>query len=230
MNKKAVIFDMDGVLIDSEPLWQQAQIEALSVFGISITAEQCIHLTMGKRIDEIAKTWISLYSIGTQPNTLETMILKRLCRLIEARAEAMPGVYDALQHFNNAEMKIALATSSTHQVIEAVFSRLKLWDYFSVVCSAEDELFGKPHPDVYLTALRKLELEAEDCIVIEDSFAGMTAAKAANIETYVISTHCQQSKFAPAEYRYTSLPSMLNDAEILCSSNNKSTLDINYYS
>ncbi|EOW3710512.1 hexitol phosphatase HxpB [Vibrio fluvialis] len=205
MNKKAVIFDMDGVIIDSEPLWQEAQIESLVGFGVAITRQDCEQLTMGKRIDEIARTWCQTYSLAVDSEVLETLILTKLCQRISATGEAMAGVYDALIFFAEQGMRIALATSSNHVVIQAVFDRLALWDKFSVICSAEDEKHGKPQPDVYLTAARKLDVAVSDCLVIEDSFTGLTAAKRADMTTYLVSPESQQDKFAIADARFLNL-------------------------
>ncbi|MBY8298837.1 hexitol phosphatase HxpB [Vibrio fluvialis] len=205
MNKKAVIFDMDGVIINSEPLWQEAQIESLAGFGVAITRQDCEQLTMGKRIDEIARTWCQTNSLAVDSEVLETLILTKLCQRISATGEAMAGVYDALRFFAEQGMRIALATSSNHVVIQAVFDRLALWDKFSVICSAEDEKHGKPQPDVYLTAARKLDVAVSDCLVIEDSFTGLTAAKRAGMTTYLVSSESQQDKFAIADARFLNL-------------------------
>ncbi|MBY7948010.1 hexitol phosphatase HxpB [Vibrio fluvialis] len=209
MNKKAVIFDMDGVIIDSEPLWQEAQIESLAGFGVAITRQDCEQLTMGKRIDEIARTWCQTYSLAVDSEVLETLILTKLCQRISATGEAMTGVYDALRFFAERELNIALATSSNHVVIKAVFDRLALWDKFSVICSAEDEKHGKPQPDVYLTAARKLNVAVSDCLVIEDSFTGLTAAKHAGMTTYLVSPKSQQDKFAIADAQFLDLNAVI---------------------
>lgn len=209
MNKKAVIFDMDGVIIDSEPLWQEAQIESLASVGVTVTRQDCEQLTMGKRVDEIARTWCEMYSLSMPEKELESLILTKLCNRISTTGEAMKGVYDALSFFSQQGLKLALATSSNHVVIKAVFDRLKLWDKFSVICSAEDEEHGKPSPDVYLTAAHRLKVDVADCLVIEDSFVGLTAAKSANMMACLVSPYCQHSKFTKADKRYVNLDCLL---------------------
>ncbi|MGY0615560.1 hexitol phosphatase HxpB [Vibrio sp. FJH11] len=211
MKIKAVIFDMDGVLIDSEPLWQEAQMESLDCFGVCITRDDCEKMTMGKRVDEIAQIWCEVYSLTVPTKELEAMILSKLCHRISTSGEAMAGVYEALDYFANQGLKIALATSSNHVVIKAVFERLQLGDKFSVVCSAEDEEHGKPHPDVYLTAARKLQVAVTECLVIEDSFTGLTAAKRANMTTYLVSPFFEQSRFSIADERFANLESVVQD-------------------
>nr|WP_321274383.1 hexitol phosphatase HxpB [uncultured Vibrio sp.] len=211
MNIKAVIFDMDGVLIDSEPLWQEAQMESLDSFGVCITRHDCEKMTMGKRVDEIAQIWCEAYSLTVPMKELEVMILSKLCHRISTSGEAMTGVYEALDYFAKQGLQVALATSSNHVVINAVFERLQLWDKFSVVCSAEDEEYGKPHPDVYLTAARKLHMAVAECLVIEDSFTGLTAAKTANMTTYLVSPNYEQHKFSIADGCYSDLESMMKN-------------------
>ncbi|WP_255202957.1 HAD family hydrolase [Vibrio natriegens] len=123
----------------------------------------------------------------------------------------MTGVYEALDYFAKQGLQVALATSSNHVVINAVFERLQLWDKFSVVCSAEDEEYGKPHPDVYLTAARKLQIDVAECLVIEDSLTGLNAAKRANMTTYLVSPYYQQRKFSIADGCYANLESVMRN-------------------
>ena len=151
MKKKAVIFDMDGVIIDSEPLWQQAQQTALADYGVSVTVEECVQYTMGKRADEIADTWCQRYELKAAPKVLEKSILSCLRNLIASHGQPMKGLHNALDFFKRNNMTIALATSSNHSIINSVFNKLGLWSHFSIIRSAEDEEFGKPHPGVYLT-------------------------------------------------------------------------------
>ena len=129
--------------------------------------------------------------------------------LIAAEGEPMRGVHEALRYFRHTGYKIALATSSSRQVITAVLNKLSLWHYFDVICSADDEAQGKPHPAVYLTTLDKLNLDASRCLVIEDSFNGFSAARAAGIATIVIAEDSQHARFQGAAGRYRALPELL---------------------
>lgn len=210
MKKQAVIFDMDGVIIDSEPLWQQAQIRVLAAYKTTINAQDCIHNTMGKRIDALAQTWIDLYSLPVENMALQTLILDELMTLVAEHGGAMPGLYDLLDHLIANGIRIALATSSNHRLIDAVMAKLNIADYFEVICSAEDEVYGKPHPAVYLSAISKLGLTPSDCYVIEDSLTGLIAAKAATVQTFLVSHEFTLDKFAFADFRTASL------SEVIC--------------
>lgn len=209
MSVQAVIFDMDGVIIDSEGFWQDAQIEVLAGLEIIITAEECERYTKGKRIDEIARTWCERYALTVQPRRLEEQIVTQVCESVRTRGMAMSGLYQALRCFHTSGYRMALATSSSQQIIAAVFDRLALWKWFEVICSADDEHSGKPHPAVYLTAMRKLGLEAAECRVIEDSLSGFIAANRAGIKTFVVAPDYQAAKFSAAAGRYATLNELI---------------------
>ncbi|MEX0532628.1 HAD family hydrolase [Raoultella terrigena] len=209
MSIKAVIFDMDGVLIDSEGLWRQAQMEALASLGATVSVEECETLTKGKRLDDIARIWCRHCRLSVAPQRLQQTILQRVTGLITASGEAMEGVNDALAHFRRCGYKIALATSSSHQVIAAVLDKLALRPWFDAISSADDEAWGKPHPAVYLSTLRKLNLRAEQCLVIEDSASGFQAARAAGIPTIAVAEDCQHPQFLGAVARHHSLTELL---------------------
>lgn len=205
MSLQAIIFDMDGVIIDSEGFWQDAQIEMLADQGVAITAAECEELTKGKRIDEIARVWCEKHFLTVEPQWLEKQIIARVCNAIRENGMAMNGLYQVLECFHRKGYRLALATSSSPEVIEAVFDKLDLWQWFGVICSADEESFGKPHPAVYLTAMRKLGLQAAQCRVIEDSLNGFTAARRAEIKTFVVAPDCHEPKFASAAGHYSTL-------------------------
>ncbi|MGE0969835.1 HAD family hydrolase [Klebsiella sp. WOUb02] len=209
MSIKAVIFDMDGVIIDSEGLWRQAQMEALASLGATVSEEECETLTKGKRLDDIARVWCRHCRLAIAPQQLEQRILQRITGLIAANGQAMDGVNEVLAHFRRCGYKMALATSSSHQVIAAVLDKLALRPWFEVISSADDEAWGKPHPAVYLSTLGKLGLSAGECLVIEDSFNGFCAAQAAGIPTIVIADDCRHPRFTAAVAHHHSLPELL---------------------
>lgn len=205
MKISSVIFDMDGVMIDSEPQWAEAQITVLADFGITITEQDCEKLTRGKRIDELSETWIRKFQLPVSNYALSEAILAHGCSAIEHNGEALEGLYELLDFLKSNNIKLAVATSSPMVVIKAVFDRLKLWDYFPIQCTAMDEDYGKPHPAVYLRAVKRLGIEKQECIVIEDSVTGLIAAKAASLTTFLVNTNYQNEKFSIADERMASL-------------------------
>lgn len=198
MTKNTFIFDMDGVIIDSEPFWRQAQIKILSGYNITITAQDCIKHSMGKRIDDIASTWCDLYSLNVDPKTLEQEIISAVAHLISTKGKAKEGLYELLDFLVKKNFNIALATSSSKPIITAVFDRLSIESYFHVVCSADTEEYGKPHPAIYLKAAKRLGVTPANCIVLEDSITGMISAKSASMETIVIPEDKTDPKFTLA--------------------------------
>lgn len=183
---QAVIFDMDGVLIDSEPFWQQAQVALMAELGVTITAKDCLQ-TMGLRIDQLVGYWARHYPWQgpSEPEVVERLI-DRVIERVQQAGEAKPGVHATLAQIHEQGLPIGLATSSPARLMNAVLERLGIGHYFQVRHSADEEAYGKPHPGVYITAAHKLGVEPVDCLAIEDSFNGLLAAKAARMKTTVV--------------------------------------------
>lgn len=183
---EAVIFDMDGVLIDSEPFWQESEIEAFGRVGLRLTRAMCMQ-TMGLRVDEVVDYWHRRHGWeGCAASELEEAIIGGVEQRILERGEAMEGVEHALELFRGHGVKVALASSSAYRLIRAVTERFRLADKFDCVYSAEEEEYGKPHPGVYLTTARRLGVKPSACLAVEDSFNGVLAAKAARMKCIAI--------------------------------------------
>jgi mannitol-1-/sugar-/sorbitol-6-/2-deoxyglucose-6-phosphatase len=182
----AIIFDMDGVLIDSEPFWQESEIDVFGRAGLALTREMCLQ-TMGLRVDEVVEYWRRRRTFDDAPaGTLEDAIIGGVVERILSKGEAREGAAHALDFFRRRGLRVALASSSAYRLIGAVTERLGLAGWFEVVYSAEEEEYGKPHPGVYLTTARRLEVAPVDCLAIEDSFNGVLAAKAARMKCVVV--------------------------------------------
>lgn len=176
----AVIFDMDGVLLDSEPLWQRAEIALFGELGIELDAERC-RLTIGLRVDEVVAFWFAREPWpGRSPAVVATELLDRVCALVATEAEPLPGLGELLDHLDG-RIPVGLATSSPTRLIDAVMTRLGIADRFSVRQSAELETHGKPHPAVYLSAAAAMGVPPTRCVAIEDSVNGVISAKAARM-------------------------------------------------
>ena len=185
---RAAIFDLDGLLIDSEPLWQQAEIECFGEVGVPLTREQARE-TLGLRSDEVVCLRFDEYGWDEEAHPLEEVedrIIQRVVDLIEADARPMDGVHKALEFVEAQGLRRAVASSSRVRVIEAALEALEIADRFELVHSAELELLGKPHPGVYLTTARKLDLPPAECLAFEDSLAGMESAKEAGMACIAI--------------------------------------------
>lgn len=186
MKFSAAIFDMDGLLIDSEPLWQQAGAETLKEFGVTLTDEQ-YNLTTGLRTPEWIDYWFTHFSINKDrakeaAKTIEQAALDK----IKAHGEAMEGVQYIMEFFKTNGYLIGLASSSPMRLIEAVIEKLNILPYLNAVTSAEHLPYGKPHPQVFLNCAELLQVPPTTCICFEDSFNGMIAAKASRMKCVVI--------------------------------------------
>lgn len=182
----AVIFDMDGVLIDSEPFWQRAQMAVFSELGHFHTEEDC-NSTIGVRIDQLVAHWYRIRPwSGPSQEEVVQRILDQVIALILREGQPKEGVLEALALMEARGLKIGLATSSPFAMVEAVLGKLGIKDRFLAVHSAEVERFGKPHPDVYIHAAEKLGVEPVHCLAIEDSFTGLLAAKAASMRALIV--------------------------------------------
>ncbi|GGF70421.1 hexitol phosphatase HxpB [Wenyingzhuangia marina] len=210
MKPTTFIFDMDGVMIDSEPFWRTAQINLLKDLGHTITVQDCIRYTMGKRIDDVAKTWCDLYSLKIEAKQLEQQILDQVVVNILKDGQAIDGLLDLLHFLKKENYKIGLATSSSWKIIEAVLHKLEIKHFFDEICSADDEVYGKPNPAVYIKAMQKLESKPSECIILEDSVTGMIAAKASMAFTIVLNADVSAPKFSIADQRCPSLAKVLS--------------------
>lgn len=182
---KAVIFDMDGVLLDSEPYWQRAQQAIFGRFGRPTSQADC-EATMGLRIDQLVAMRYPDLSDAPGQQAVVDLIVAEVNRLIRAEGTPKAGLAHALQLIRAQGLRIGLATSSPMMMVHNVLDTLGIADQFDALHSAEVERFGKPHPDVYIHAAEKLGLAPEACLAVEDSFNGLLAAKAARMKALIV--------------------------------------------
>ena len=204
---KAVIFDMDGLLIDSEPLWQEAEMVIFKQVNVTLTSQLCLQ-TQGLRIDEVVDYWYQKYPWNNiTKKQVELLIVEQVIQLIMSQGKALPGIAQAISLVKQQQVKIALASSSASLIIEAALTRLGLSEEFEVVYSAESEILGKPHPGVYLTTADKLNVYPQECLALEDSLNGVLAAKSAQMQCVAIPEFAQftNPKFAIADITLKSL-------------------------
>ena len=204
---KAAIFDMDGLLIDSEPIWADAAREVMQKVNFQLTHALKLQTT-GLSIKLFLEFCYKIQPWNTPTfDELEKEILEHAHRNILNHAVAMPGAIEIIKDLKAQGLKLAVASASHMVLIEGVLKRLKIIDYFDTWHSGELEEFTKPHPAVYLTTAEKLGVKPEECIAFEDSHAGLRSAHAAGMITICVpaAEAFSDKKFDMAHYKISSL-------------------------
>jgi mannitol-1-/sugar-/sorbitol-6-/2-deoxyglucose-6-phosphatase len=189
---RAVIFDLDGLLIDSEPHWRAAEMEVFAEVGLRLSEDMCLRTT-GLRVDEVVGYWFARapWSGASAAEVTTRIIAATIARLREA-GQAKPGGAEAIARVRRRGLPVGLASSSPMAIIRAAIERLGLADAFDTLHSAEDEALGKPHPAVYLTAAARLHVPATACLALEDSLNGLVAARAARMRCVLVPEHAPE--------------------------------------
>lgn len=178
---KAFIFDMDGVIIDSEPLHFAVDLMILEQFGLNLEKEK-LEQYVGMTNPEMWRLIKEQYGVtNTVEEMIEAQLARKLMHLDEIELEPISGIRELLLELRNNNISIGLASSSPRVFIEAVLQKFTIIDQFSCIVSGEEVDRGKPAPDVYLEAARMLKVKPEDCIVLEDAKHGVKAAKSAGM-------------------------------------------------
>jgi HAD superfamily hydrolase (TIGR01509 family) len=183
--KRAVIFDMDGVMIDSEPLWEKTERILLARRNIDYSPEYR-DLIVGLNQNDSGKLLWQTFSLR---ETLDEIISERLDILTEIykqELDIIPGVTPLLKELRVRGYILAVASSSPLRVINFVLDMFSLHQYFDAVVSGECINFGKPHPDIYLHTAERLGVKPSECVAIEDSINGVRSAKSAGMRCIAI--------------------------------------------
>jgi sugar-phosphatase len=173
----ATLFDMDGLLLDSEILWHKAELKILGDLGVPIPPGE-VRLTKGMFVSEVVDYWFAQHpwESPSRPEVVE-MILQAVGDLVESEGVMMPGALRAIA-LASERGPIAVASSTPMPLIMRCLENFNLVELFQSIHSADIEPYGKPHPGVFLTAAKALGAAPTSCLVFEDSAAGVLAAKA----------------------------------------------------
>ncbi|HEX5937087.1 MAG TPA: hexitol phosphatase HxpB [Actinomycetota bacterium] len=205
---EAVVFDMDGVLLDSEPIWRAVEREVFAGLGIHVTDDD-LRETMGVRIADVVARWHRRHPWSEpSPEEVVDTVVERVARTIEETGSLHPGVREAIEQLERSGVRLALASSSPMRLIEAVLRMGGLEAVFEVAVTAEDDERGKPDPDVYLRAARALGIPPERCLAIEDSVNGVRAAKAAGMVCVAVPAPDNEAAFDEADLLLDSLEAL----------------------
>jgi sugar-phosphatase len=178
---EAAIFDMDGLLVDSEPLWRQAEIEIFGRLGVPLTDELCLE-TRGMVVGEMTRHWYDRYRWeGPTPDGVAAEVTDAVASLLSTGLVLKPGARRAVASCAERGLALGVASSSPRRLIEVVVTESGLAPWFAVLHSAQEEEAGKPDPAVFLTTAARLGADPGRCVVFEDSPAGVQAAAAAGM-------------------------------------------------
>ncbi|EGT4265751.1 hexitol phosphatase HxpB [Cronobacter sakazakii] len=204
----AAIFDMDGLLIDSEPLWDQAELEVMATLGVDTSRRHELPDTLGLRIDLVVALWFAQQPWnGPSLDEVTQRIITRAMTLVEEKRPLLPGVADVIALCKAQGLKVGLASASPLRMLERVLTLFDLREQFDALASAEHLPYSKPHPQVYLDAAAKLGVDPLCCVTLEDSVNGMVATKAARMRSIVVPAEENRSdaRWALANVRLNSL-------------------------
>lgn len=203
---KAVIFDMDGLLVDSEPFWRKAHMTVVAEEGFTIT-EDDVREMAGRGTDHVVAEWGERFNWDASKNAdITERIVKNVISRVAESGKALPGVYKLIETIKQQGIPMAVASSSSPELIEVTLKKLDVEKFMTVIRSTRDEKNSKPFPDVYLTVARLLDVEPSECLVFEDSLNGVKAAKAAGMRCIAVpELPYDSARFAEADMIVNSL-------------------------
>lgn len=179
---QGIIFDMDGVISDTQKLHSLVECELLNRHGIGITPEEITRKYAGVRTKEF---FDALLSQCGQEYDLEELAKEKWIKMEELAAESVdeiPGSVELIKMFYQNRLPLAVASASNLKYVQSVLGTLKVADYFNSLISGDMVSKGKPDPEIFLLAASKINVSPENCLVIEDGVSGMIAAKSANMK------------------------------------------------
>ena len=194
--RAAVIFDFDGVLIDSEPLQYQAYSQVLARFSVSVSPEEYgVHWIGQGRGPEYA---VETYDLPVAPDELRALKEPVYQAILREGVSLMPGVVEALTRLNG-RFTLGVATNSRRRDVSLAMDNLGLARFFSAVVTREDYQLAKPNPDAFLTAAERLSVPPQRCVVVEDAYKGVLAAhRAGALAVAVPHSFTQENDFSLA--------------------------------
>jgi HAD superfamily hydrolase (TIGR01509 family) len=190
---RAVIFDLDGVLINSEPLWEQIRRDLVREHG-GHWSDEAQRRLMGMNTQEWSRYLSEDLGVGLPPQEVASVVIDRMATSYASELPLIPGAVEAVQRMSE-RWPLGLASSSPTALIETVLESAGLQLQFRVTMSTEEVERGKPSPDVYLAVADRLGVSPDQCVAVEDSSNGLRSASAAGLRTIAI----PQPEYPPAD-------------------------------
>ncbi len=184
----AVIFDMDGLMVDTEPLSRQAWDQVLGAMGVDSLDDSQYNQLIGRRLQETAELLADAYDLPVDPAVLGRQKNEAFAEIRAAGVPVMPGLHDLLEKLERLNVPWGVATSSPRQVAEEIVAQLGLTESCQAIAAGDEVAQGKPAPDVYLLAAERLNVPPQQCLAFEDSMLGCQSAHAGGLVTVVVPT------------------------------------------
>ena len=178
---KAVIFDLDGVIVESENAHIEAEKQTFMKYGLAISAKE-LHSYTGTTAKAMFTKLIAKYKLNTTFEEINLQKEKILFNLLKQDAEPTKGVLGLLQELKRRGIRLAIGSSSTRNLVDYILKKLDITRLFDCIIAAEDVEYSKPNPEIFLKAAIKLEISPSQCLVIEDAQLGVEAAKSAGMK------------------------------------------------
>jgi len=196
---KAIIFDMDGLMIDSERLYIQSEREIAGRFNANLKVET-LGKMMGRKPIESIRIFIEDLKLPADEQEILAIRDEMMKHKLQTDLLAMPGLNEIITHFKN-KLKLAVCTGAPGEFLEIVLNILDLGEVFDVCQTSDDIKKGKPHPEIYLKTCQRLKLNPKDCVVLEDSENGVKAGKSAYCYTIAVpSDYTREQDFSDADF------------------------------
>jgi HAD superfamily hydrolase (TIGR01509 family) len=184
----AVVFDCDGLLMDTEFLWEEAMLNLYVKNGVEFTPELRLS-QLGISVEKSSEIMASLFPGNQDKAKLRTELVDTVAELIGQQAVSMPGAVEVVTAAAASGVPLAVASNSPVKLVELTLIKGGLRDFFDVLVAAEDVVHPKPAPEIYLTACARLNAVPSQAIAFEDSLTGVTAASAADMKVVAVPTY-----------------------------------------
>jgi HAD superfamily hydrolase (TIGR01509 family) len=198
-NIKALIFDMDGVIVDSEPIHEKAEMEVCREFGMEVSKREWDNFR-GKKLEDIFSYASQKYGNGNEP--IEKMIERKIKTYLAyalSDMQLVAGAYEFLEELRKSQKyRYALTTSGRKVQQDKILEKFNLKNFFQIMVTAEDVKNGKPHPEPYAITVEKLSERPSDCLVLEDSDNGILSAKTAGCQACGFTTTFDRNRLESA--------------------------------
>lgn len=196
---QAVIFDLNGVIIDDEKIHQKAWCQFCEKNGLNLTKDDYKQKVFGKTAKDTLRHLYNNQLTEMELNQLASERIDIAIELIKNKLKLPDGLRKLLVLLNKNKISLAIATSSRMRYVDFVINKAKIRKYFKFILTAQDVNTGKPHPEIYLKTAEKLKVYPNDCVVFEDSISGIMAAKKAGMKVIAITTTHAKTELREAD-------------------------------